>query len=50
MDDINNILNSGEVPNLMQIDDLEEIYNYIRSIIKEKGLFETRELMNSLFI
>lgn len=50
MEDINNILNTGEVPNLMAFEDLEEIYSEMRIIVKERGLFESRENMSKLFI
>ena len=37
LEDINNILNTGEVPNLWAREDLEEINNDLRPIAKEKG-------------
>ena len=46
LDDINNILNTGEIPNLMATEDLEELYSELRIIVKEKGMFESKELMN----
>ena len=46
MDNINNILNIGEIPGLLNTEDMEEIYYLIRPIFKERGLFETKELMN----
>ena len=45
LEDINNILNTGEVPNLMLTEDFEEIYNEMRIIVKEKGLLESPEVM-----
>lgn len=50
LEDINNILNTGEVPNLMAIEDMEEIIGDMRVIVKEKGLFESREVMLKLFV
>jgi dynein heavy chain len=50
LEDINNILNNGEVPNLMQAEDLEEIYSEIRILANELGIFENKENMNRLFI
>jgi dynein heavy chain len=50
LDDINNILNTGEIPNLFASEDYEEVYSEIRIIVKEKGLFESREIMNQMFI
>ena len=50
LEDINNIINNGEVPNLMAFEDLEEIYSELRIIVKERGLQETKENMQRLFI
>ena len=50
LEDINNILNSGEVPNLMAFEDLEEIFSEMRIIVKERNLFESKENMSRLFI
>jgi len=37
LEDINNILNTGEVPNLWAREDLEEINQDLRAVAKEKG-------------
>ena len=37
LEDINNILNTGEVPNLWAREDLEEISNDLRGLAKERG-------------
>ena len=50
LEDINNILNTGEVPNLMAFEDLEEIFSEMRIIVKERGIFESRENMQRLFV
>ena len=50
LEDINNILNTGEVPNLMAIEDMEEIIGDMRVIVKERGLLESREVMLKLFV
>lgn len=50
LEDINNILNNGEIPNLMQAEDLEEIYSEIKVIAKEMGIFESKENLNKIFI
>jgi hypothetical protein len=34
----------------MNNEDMEEIYYLIRPIVKERGLFETKEIMNEIFI
>ena len=49
LEDINNIINNGEVPSLMQSEDMEEVYNDIRLVAKQKGIFESKENMNHLF-
>ncbi|CBY22454.1 unnamed protein product [Oikopleura dioica] len=40
LEDINNILNSGEVPNLFEKDELEQIMGLARPMAKEAGLNE----------
>ena len=40
LEDINNILNSGEVPNLFEKDELEQVLAAIRPIAKEIGIAE----------
>jgi hypothetical protein len=49
LEDINNVLNTGEVPNLMALEDMEEILGDMRVIVKERGLFESRDVMLKLF-
>lgn len=43
LEDINNILNSGEVPNLYESDELEKIVGLVRPLAKAAGKLETRE-------
>ena len=40
LEDINNILNSGEVPNLFEKDELEQVLAAIRPMAKEFGIAE----------
>merc|ERR1712136_415559 len=40
LEDINNILNSGEVPNLFMKDDLEQVMTMVRPVAKEHGISE----------
>lgn len=40
MEDINNMLNSGEVPNLFEKDELEQVLAAVRSKAKEAGFSE----------
>jgi len=50
LEDINNVLNSGEVPNLFEIDELEKIVGMVRPIAKAAGKLETREAILQHFI
>lgn len=43
LEDINNILNSGEVPNLYENDEIEKIIGAVRPLAKAAGKVETRE-------
>ena len=43
LEDINNVLNTGEVPNLYEIGDIEEIINNVRQSAKEAGKPETKD-------
>jgi dynein heavy chain len=50
LEDINNILNSGEVPNLHEPDEIEKIVNLIRPAAKAAGIPEQRDQMYNYFI
>ena len=51
LEDINNILNSGEVPNLFEADEYERIVIGCRSAAKEAGVSEgNREAIFEFFI
>ena len=50
LEDINNLLNTGEVPNLWGTEDFEEILIDIRSFSKEKNVFGSREAQLAFFI
>ena len=50
VEDINNLLNSGEVPGLFAPDEKERMINDIRPYVQEKGLIETRDVMYATFI
>lgn len=43
LEDINNVLNSGEVPNLYEADETERIIALVRPLAKAAGKIETRE-------
>jgi len=50
LEDINNVLNTGEVPNLWGPEDIEEIKSDILPLAKEAGIEETREKLLKFFI
>jgi dynein heavy chain len=50
LEDINNILNSGEVPNLYETDELEKIVAMVRPLAKAAGKLETREAILQHYI
>ena len=50
LEDVNSILNSGEVPNLFAFDEREKILGDLRSVAREKGLAEDRETVYQLFV
>ncbi|KAJ3093097.1 Dynein heavy chain 6, axonemal [Quaeritorhiza haematococci] len=50
LEDINNILNSGEVPNLFDFDERERILGELRQVAREKGLPEDRDTVSQFFI
>lgn len=50
VEDINNILSSGEIPNLFGKDELPEIFDGLRKPAKEAGIEETATAMWKFFI
>ena len=48
--DINNILNSGEVPNLMRPEDFEEISGIIRPVLQAQGRAPTKLAIQAAFV
>ncbi|KAL0019092.1 hypothetical protein WJX77_000912 [Trebouxia sp. C0004] len=50
LEDINNILNSGEVPNLMRPEDLEEISGIIRPVLQAQGRAPTKLAIQAAFV
>jgi len=42
---INNVLNTGEIPNLMLAEDKDRIINEVRPIVVEKKLVETNDVI-----
>ncbi len=50
LEDINNLLNTGEIPNLMLPEDKDKMQSDIRTVITDQKKVETSELCNQLFI
>ena len=50
VEDINNILNSGEVPNLFPSDERDRVMGDMRDVVKAMGVPESRENCESQFI
>lgn len=50
LEDINNILNAGEVPNLFPSDEMDRIINDTRPKAKELGRSEAKDAVQQLFI
>ena len=50
VEDINNILNSGEVPNLFANDEWEKITNGMRPLAKDREIPETKDNLKKLFV
>ena len=51
LEDINNILNSGEVPNLFERDEYEHVLSEVRPIAAKQGVIETdRDGVSQVFI
>ncbi|KAI8801429.1 dynein heavy chain and region D6 of dynein motor-domain-containing protein [Cladochytrium replicatum] len=50
LEDINGILNSGEVPNLFDFDERERILGELRHVAREKEMSEDRDSIYQLFI
>eukprot|EP00304_Pavlova_gyrans_P012708 CAMPEP_0206041750 /NCGR_PEP_ID=MMETSP1466-20131121/6142_1 /ASSEMBLY_ACC=CAM_ASM_001126 /TAXON_ID=44452 /ORGANISM="Pavlova gyrans, Strain CCMP608" /LENGTH=4121 /DNA_ID=CAMNT_0053416453 /DNA_START=38 /DNA_END=12403 /DNA_ORIENTATION=- len=50
LEDINNILNSGEVPNLFEVDEFERIISSVRPLAVAAGKVETRDAIYQHFV
>ncbi|TPX36228.1 hypothetical protein SmJEL517_g01545 [Synchytrium microbalum] len=50
LEDINAILNSGEVPNLFEFDEREKILGELRPVARDQGLPEDRDSVQRFFI
>ncbi|KAI9175897.1 hypothetical protein H9P43_006261 [Blastocladiella emersonii ATCC 22665] len=50
VEDVNNLLNAGDVPNLYTNDDLDRIYTAMRPVTQDLGLVVTKENMFSTYL
>eukprot|EP00744_Colponema_vietnamica_P002637 GILI01004106.1.p1 GENE.GILI01004106.1~~GILI01004106.1.p1 ORF type:complete len:1989 (+),score=654.53 GILI01004106.1:157-5967(+) len=50
LEDVNNILNAGEVPNLFPSDEVDKIVEDLRPVAKEKGVIETKDNIYNFFV
>lgn len=50
LEDINNILNTGEIPNLMNNDNKEKILSEIRTVVQEMKKIDTVDEINKTFV
>ena len=50
MEDINNILNAGDVPNIYTFDDLEQIYAAMKPVLLSSGVPATKANLFSTYI
>jgi dynein heavy chain len=50
VEDINNILSSGEVPNLFGKEDMAEVYDSVRPVCKDLGIPDTADNLWDLFV
>ncbi len=50
LEDVNNLLNTGEVPNLMEMEDKDKIVNMVRPIVIQMKRVDTIENINATFI
>ncbi len=50
LEDINNVLNSGEIPNLFPADEMDKIVSGMIPVLKEMGIPESRDNCVSQFV
>jgi dynein heavy chain len=50
LEDINNVLNTGEVPNLFAPEEAEQIVGIVRPLAKAAGLFDARDVIWAHFV
>ncbi len=50
LEDINSVLNTGEIPNLFLPEDKDKIINGVRPVVIEMKKVDTIEIINATFI
>jgi dynein heavy chain len=50
LEDINNVLNTGEIPNLMLPEDKDKLQNDVRPIVLDMKLVDSPDTLNKVFI
>ena len=49
LEDLNNILNSGDVPNIFSLDELDQIYTTMKPVVQDAGLPPTKTNLFSAY-
>ncbi len=49
LEDLNNILNSGDVPNIYAVEDLDRIYNEMKPLVQDAGQQPTKSNLFSAY-
>ncbi|KAK9870896.1 hypothetical protein WA026_009852 [Henosepilachna vigintioctopunctata] len=49
LEDLNNILNSGDVPNIYQPDEMDSIYQSMRTVVQEMGMTATKSNLFAVY-
>lgn len=49
LEDLNNILNSGDVPNIYQLEELDKIFQGMKGIVTEMGLAATKSNLFAVY-
>ncbi|MBK8156897.1 MAG: hypothetical protein IPK55_13365 [Streptococcus sp.] len=50
LEDVNNLLNTGEVPNLMEQEDKDKIINGVRPVVVQMKRIDTIDIINATFV
>lgn len=50
LEDINNILNTGEVPNIWKVEDIDQICQGLRSLAAQQGREDNKDALMELFV